>query len=70
MEGANARFAEVHQLIIANFTLDEHTLVKVIPAKRTLFHVFSVGTPCRFDDETVTVEYYSYQKKKEQSRQN
>ena len=70
MQGADTRFAEVHQFIITNFTLNKYTLVKVIPAKGTLFHVFSIGTPCRFDDETVTVEYYSYQKQQEQSRQN
>jgi len=70
MQGANTRFAEVHQFIIANFTLNKYMLIKVNPTKRTLFHVFSIGTPCRFDDETVTVEYYSYQKKQEQSSQN
>ncbi len=70
MQGANTRFAEVHQFIVANFTLNEYTLVKGIPAKRTLFHIFTIGTPCRFDDETVTVEYYSDQKKQEQSSQN
>ncbi len=63
MQGANTRFAKVHHFIIANFTLNKDALVKVIPAKRTLFHVFSIGTPCRFDDETVTIEYYPYQKK-------
>ena len=60
MQAANTRFAEVHQFIVADFTLHKRTLVKVVPAKRTLLHVFSVGTPCRFDDETVTVKYYSY----------
>ena len=70
MQSADARFAEIHQFIIANFAFDKCAFVKVVPAKRTLLNVFSIGTPIRFDDEAVTVEYYSNQQKQKQSGQN
>ena len=43
MEGSDTRFAEVHQFVIANFALNECTLVERIAAQRTLFHIFSAG---------------------------
>ena len=70
MQGTDARFAEVHQFIVADFTLHEHPFVKGVSAKGTLFHVFSAIAPCRLDDEAVAIEYYSDQKNQEYPRQN